>query len=288
MHSRLPGGDSAVKQVLGASAAPCSAHDGRPSLTVAISTRGASCFKLRPALWPTESGVDYLVLVQDGDCDPGIAPFLSGLQSRPDVTVVMLEGLGLSRSRNAAMDVARGEIVAICDDDVSHCPGAFDAIRRFFAEHPGQSLLAGQSFTPDGAPRRRFASQGRALSLRTAAGLSSHEIAYRRDAVRRSGVRFDTRYGVGSGTDATLGEEYIFVADCLRAGLRGRYEPLPISIHPPMSSGLDWTGAHRSRARAAVFQRVFGRMAAPVRVAFAIKNRRRFASMADAWQFLRG
>ena len=106
--------------------------------------------------------------------------------------------------------------------------------------------------------------------------------------MQAAGRRFDERFGAGAGTPAFLGEEYIFVADGLAAGLRGVYLPLPVSIHPPESSGFVWEGAAAARARAAVITRVYGAAAPPMRLAFALKNRRRFASLRDAWTFLRG
>ena len=259
-----------------------------PSLTVAISTRGVRACGLDPAAWPAEPGLDYLVLVQEAEADPRIGPALDALEARADVTVRRLTTTGLSRSRNAALDLAPGEVILIADDDVAHRLGAYEGIRRFFAENPGLSLFTGQSFTPDGAPRKRFARRARRLRRWNSGGISSHELALRRAPVRAAGIRFDEAFGAGAGTPAFLGEEYIFVADCLRAGLRGAYLPLPVSIHPPESSGFVWRGTAAARARAAVIGRVFGPAAPPVRIAFALKNRHRFRSLRDAWAFLRG
>ena len=261
---------------------------GLPSLTVAVSTRGPRALGLDAGAWVAAPGLDWLVLAQDAGADPAIGPHLAALATRADVTVERLATTGLSRSRNAALDGARGEIVLVADDDVTHLPGAFDAIRAFFAENPGLSLLAGQSFTPDGRPRKRFAPRRRSLRRWNSGGISSHELAFRRAPVRAAGVRFDETFGAGAGTPAFLGEEYIFVADCLAAGLRGAYVPLPVSVHPPDSSGFVWIGPAAARARAAAITRVFGPAAAPMRLAFALKNGRRFGSLRDLWAFLRG
>ena len=258
-----------------------------PCLTVAISTRGARACGLDPAAWPAAPGLDYLVLAQEAG-DPRVAACLAALEARPDVAVRRLATTGLSRSRNAALDAAEGDIVLIADDDVTHLPGAHAGIRAFFAENPGVSLLAGQSFTPDGRPRKRFAPRPRRLRRWNAGGISSHELAFRRAPVRAAGIRFDESFGAGAGTPAFLGEEYIFVADCLGAGLEGAYVPLPVSIHPPDSSGFVWDGPAAARARAAVITRVFGPAAAPMRLAFALKNARRFGGLRDLWAFLRG
>ena len=192
--------------------------------------------------------------------------------------MVRLASTGLSRSRNAALEHARGDILLVADDDVVHPPGAFAAIRRFFAENPGLDLFVGRSLDPDGRPRKRPLPRRLGLTRLNAARASSHEIALRLAPVRAAGVRFDEGFGVGAGTEATLGEEYVFLADCLAAGLSGVHDPLPVSVHPHESSGFVWEGEAQARARALVFARVFGRAAPLVRLAFALKNRRRFAS----------
>jgi len=263
-----------------------------PSLTVAISTRGVRALGLEAGYFATgfapEPGIDHLVLVQDWDADPTLGPALDLLAARPDVGVVRLATTGLSRSRNAALDAARGEILLVADDDIVHPPGAYAGIRRFFAENPGLDLFVGRSLDPDGRPRKRPLPRRKPLTRLNAARASSHEIALRLGPVRARGLRFDEGFGVGAGTAASLGEEYIFLADCLAAGLAGVHDPLPVSVHPHASSGFVWEGTAQARARALVFNRVFGRAAPPVRLAFALKNRRRFARRADLWTFLRG
>ena len=133
--------------------------------------------------------------------------------------MLRLATTGLSRSRNAALDAARGAILLLADDDVTHPAGAYDGIRRAFAADPGLDLFVGRSLDPDGRPRKRPLPRRRLTRL-NAARASSHEIALRLERVRAKGVRFDEGFGVGAGTAATLGEEYVFLADGLAAGLR--------------------------------------------------------------------
>ncbi len=59
-------------------------------------------------------------------------------------------------------------------------------------------------------------------------------------------------------------------------------------MHPAESSGFVWEGEAQARARAAVIGRVFGPAAVPMRLAFALKNHRRFVRRGDLWAFLRG
>ncbi len=259
---------------------------GLPTLTVAVSTRGTRALGLDPEAWPVVPGVDYLVLVQEPDADPRLAPALARLAARADVTVLPLATTGLSRSRNAGLAAARGALLLVADDDVTHPPGAYDGIRRAFAGDPGLALFVGRSLDPAGRPRKRPVPARKSLTRLNAARASSHEIAVRLGPVRALGLRFDEGFGIGAGTAASLGEEYVFLADGLAAGLRGVHDPLAVSVHPAESSGFVWEGS--ARARALVFTRVFGRAAPAVRLAFALKNARRFARLADLATFLRG
>lgn len=259
-----------------------------PSLTVAISTRGPRALGLDAGGWPVVAGIDYLLLVQEPAADPALAPALARLAARADVTVLPLATTGLSRSRNAGLDAARGDLLLVTDDDVTHPPGAYEGIRRAFAADPRLALFVGRSLDPAGRPRKRPVAARRPLTRLNAARASSHEIAVRLRPVRAAGIRFDEGFGVGAGTEATLGEEYIFLADCLAAGLAGVHDPLPVSVHPVESSGFVWAGPAQARARALVFTRIFGPAAPALRLAFALKNARRFATLADLGAFLRG
>ena len=120
---------------------------------------------------------------------------------------------------------------------MTHPAGAYDGIRRAFAEDPGLDLFVGRSLDPDGRPRKRPLPRRRLTRL-NAARASSHEIAVRLARVRAARLRFDEGFGVGAGTEATLGEEYVFLADALAAGLSGVHDPLPVSVHPRRELGL--------------------------------------------------
>ncbi|CAN5691354.1 hypothetical protein BH23PSE1_BH23PSE1_01620 [soil metagenome] len=269
-----------------AAASPADAAGaGLPSLTVAVSTRGSRALGLDPAALPAAPGLDWLVLVQEPRSDPRLGPHLDALAARDGVSVARLAGTGLAQSRNAGLDRAAGEIVLIADDDAPHLPGALAQVRRFFAEHPGLDLLVGRALTPDGRPRRR-PTPPRALTLFNAGRATSHEIAFRALPVREAGIRFDEGFGAGAGTGAFLGEEYIFLADCLRAGLKGAHRPIAIAGHEAASSGHRWAGSEA--ARAAVLARVFGRAAPLARAGFALRNLRRFAGPRALLRFLRG
>ena len=105
---------------------------------------------------------------------------------RPDVTVRRLASTGLSRSRNAALDAARGEILLVADDDVTHPPGAFEAIRASSRRTRGSTSAPGSRST--GRPAAQAAA---------GAAAAAHAPELRPDLEPRAGV--PARPGAGEG-----------------------------------------------------------------------------------------
>ena len=165
-----------------------------PSLTVAVSTRGARalgldarglagrarasttwCWCRRPT--PTRRSARRSTGWRRGPTSPSCGSPPPG--SRAAAT---------PRSTPPA-----ASILLLADDDVTHPPGAYAGIRRFFAENPGLDLFVGRSLDPDGRPRKRPLPRRRRLTRLNAARASSHEIALRLAPVRAAGACASTR-----------------------------------------------------------------------------------------------
>lgn len=231
---------------------------------------------------PPRPDIAWLVLVQR----PHEAP---PLPTRPDLTILPLPGAeGTSASRNAALEAARTPFVLFADDDVTP---DMDGIARLLARIT--ALPGGDGKAPDILTGRltgsgkRYPETARRLHLYNCGKTGTPEIMLRLDRVRARGLRFDTAFGLGSAQP--LGEEFVFLADALKAGLSARFEPVTLGHHPGPSSGSDWTDPANLRARIAVLSRVFGRAAPVLRTAFAWKHRRALrAAPGGAWGFVRG
>lgn len=228
-----------------------------PGLTIAISTLGARAAQI--VLPPVRAGWDVLILLQGAD--PAHPP-----PARPDVTVLVLPGRGLSASRNAAIDAARGEFLLLSDDDMLPDAAGLAALAAHLAARPDLGLVVGRRL----GVARAYPARPHPLRRTNIARIATPELMLRVAAVRAAGLRFDTRFGLGAALP--LGEEFIFVADALKAGLRGEYLPHPVGTHPPVSSGDDWQDGPRRQARAAALARVFGRLRGPYALAFALRH----------------
>lgn len=248
------------------------------SVTVAVSTLGARLAGV--TLPPPHRGIRYLILVQKGEGAVGSAE----ITERSDVTRRDLQGVGLSLSRNAALDHASGALLVFADDDMTLSVEGIMALARVFEEDPALDFAAG--WRSDRLPRAGRRGRVHRLHHFNSGRIAAPELMVRRSAVIAAGIRFDPDFGLGA--KHGLGEEYVFVTDALKAGLQGRSFAVVIGAHPHESTGDDWRARGLMNARIAVLTRVFGRSAALVRLVYAVRYRRRIGRWSSLWRFVRG
>ncbi len=146
---------------------------------------------------------------------------------------------GLARSRNRALDLARGEIVLLADSDCHLIAEAVPAILGAFESHPDCGVVSFQ-YAIDAVDRaaKTYPVRGRDLGRFSIVRVSSVEIALRRSAV--GPVRFDERFGPGA--VHPMGSENVFLAKLGRRGVRMRFEPLMICVHVGATRGAKLDG----------------------------------------------
>lgn len=145
-------------------------------------------------------------------------PTLSGTARMYSVTE-----RGLTKSRNMAIDNARGDVCLICDDDEVFVSDYEKRILDAYKELPQADVVI---FKMIGRPAS-FPDKTVELKFPKTMKVSSWQISFRREKLLASGVRFDTLLGAGSGNGAE--EELKFLLDCQRAGLRIYYAPVEIA-----------------------------------------------------------
>ncbi len=79
--------------------------------------------------------------------DPVLLDYVDRLDD-PRITVVRLDVFGRSRALNAAVDQARGSILAFTDDDCEADPNWLEEIVRAFRQHPEVGLVGGSLLPP--------------------------------------------------------------------------------------------------------------------------------------------
>lgn len=246
----------------------------KPLLTIAVSTLGTGVERV--VIPPPHNDVCYLVVWQEP------TPYTSAWMDRPDVSVLRMEGRGLSRSRNAALDAVTTQYVWLFDDDAVPFVEA-GLVLAMRARDKGWSVATGCVQTPEGLPFKRYPKEERAWTVWSAPKVSSIETIVDVAKLRLSADRFDESFGLGARW--TMGEEFVFLASVLRSGHKAFFVPVVLAIHPDESTGKDFGRDAVWQASSAALGQVFGLWAFPVRLVMALRKRR-VLGWRNVWRYL--
>lgn len=140
------------------------------------------------------------------------------------ITYVETGERGLSRSRNMAIAAADADVCILCDNDVEYLPDYEMRIKDGFLKHPDADLIVFYIKRKE-KPVPNY-KRSKRMGYLSVMKIFSPEIAFKRSSIE--GLRFDERFGAGSGR-YLMGEENIFLYDCLKKGLKIYYEPVMIA-----------------------------------------------------------
>lgn len=193
-----------------------------------------------------------LVVVQ-GDTD-GYEELTQNDQS---IRVFFTKERGLSKSRNMALRHCLSKYAYIMDDDVVVNNNAIsELIDKMEAD--SVDLATCKYKCQSGNYPKKYANKEFFHTVFSAAKVASIEMCVKVEAIKEASIKFDERFGLG--TSLPSGEEYIFVTDCIKAGLLVKYYPLETGIHPDLTSGLDfYTSRSKVLAKREMLKRVFGK-----------------------------
>lgn len=253
-----------------------------PKLAIGYSVLVDRVQNIRPP--EVRSDWETVIVVQNPQQKSWSLDDFTQLGTRSDLKVEELQSVGVAKSRTRVIWLAGSEYLVFADDDIEFSEtGLQDAI-NYLDNHSKLSLLLAQAQDPSGRLRKRYPKAAKKLGLFNSARAATYEMIIRVDAIRQFGVVFDENFGAGS--ENYLGDEYIFIADLLRAGGKAEFVPITIATHPEISSGSGW-GTDRDRmARAKVFSRVFGALAPIVRLAFGLRRMRALGGFVNLMRFV--
>jgi len=249
-----------------------------PKLTIAIATMGDRASGIHLPL--TDPQITYIVVIQRPR--EALPPALV----RPDVEVIESDQIGLSNSRNVALDAARTEFMLLADDDLGYCLDGILSMLSTFARTPETAIMTGRLAHDDGTPMKKYPETRSPWVKSNCGRIGSPEIMIRLSAIRGRGIRFDPRFGLGSNLPS--GEEFIFVIDAISAGLQAEFLPLTLATHPPISTGNNWNDPRLMNARMAVLKRAYGAASPLIRVAYSIRKRKLMGSWKSTIRFALG
>ncbi len=234
----------------------------RPLLTIAYSTLPN---RVKAIVFP-ERRADREVLVQVQNPQE-----ISYVVSEKSAKIIEMRSVGVAKSRNAAIERASGKYLLFADDDITFSEAGIVEAVEYFEANPDCAIALTQAKDDSGALRKEYFKEVKPLRLTNSARAATYELIIRVDAFREKGIKFDENFGAGA--ENYLGDEYIFISDALRAGLKGVHLPVVLATHPTESSGSRWGSEQDLSARQKVFSRVFGWRAPFYRAAFLMKTK---------------
>ncbi len=192
------------------------------------------------------------------------------LNKREDVIYSKINSRGLSSNRNNALKFLKNGIGLFSDDDVTFYPDSFEKILEAFKINRDADILTFKIKTADEVDFKKYPSKIIKHNFKTIFRVGSVEIAFNVAKIKELGLRFDERFGVGTGL-YDVGEEYIFLADAIKKGLKCYFVPIAILKHPLISTG-DSLDRHIIFARGAVMARSYGKLAFFMDFLFSLKK----------------
>ncbi len=200
------------------------------TLDIAVCTYGPDGIRrLSESSLPHIHGVHYIVSWQErGDTE--LPPILA---ARTDLTVIDAPGCGLSLNRNHALEHCTAEFVLIADDDVNYTADAIERAVKTIASDP-QIAISTFIVRRQNCPIYPLYPTILGRKLPKGYWVASFEMMLRRELC--SGLRFDTRLGIGSG-NMECGEELLVLLQARRRGLLCKFFPIEIGEHPRITTG---------------------------------------------------
>lgn len=196
----------------------------------------------------TNISSDVLVINQ---CDTN--KIAESRMNRQHMRCICTTERGLSRSRNMAMQNAKGDLCLLCDDDEKLDDDYVKKIISEFCKRPEADIICFMV----GRRNKKYPMKAFRVGYYSSLRISSVQMAFRRDSIIRSGVRFDENFGAGSRNGS--GEENIFMFDCLKNRLKIFYVPVHIGeLLPSESTWFHGFDQSYFVKRGRIFRRLFG------------------------------
>jgi glycosyltransferase involved in cell wall biosynthesis len=179
---------------------------------------------------------DFEVLVVDQNPDDRLVPML-GLHSGLEIRHLRSER-GLSRARNVGLRAARGDIMAVPDDDCWYPNNLLATVAAWFESHSEFGLLFTALRTADNlhSGPKTPAEARRCTRSDLSTCLSASAALFMRQSVATAVGGFNEYLGIGAASKYQAGEERDYVLRALQKGFEFWYDPSFTVHHPTFGS----------------------------------------------------
>lgn len=139
-------------------------------------------------------------------------------------TYLNFEERGVGLNRNNTLMRATGDICLFADDDMVYVENYPELIEKAFWDYPDADIIAFNLV--EKIPTRYIIKKAKRIRFYNFLTYGTARIAVRLSKVRENGISFNLCFG--GGTEHCHGEDNIFIADCLKRGLK--MYAVPVSI----------------------------------------------------------
>lgn len=180
--------------------------------------------------------------------------------SHPNLKIINSGTIGLSASRNIALDNAKGKFCILADDDVVFEQGFEKHIINAFTAFPKAAIITFQ-YKRHGKdkPAATYKTHPFRHTKDSIRGVSSVEIVVNQKVLNANKCRFNINFGLGAFFE--VAEEFLFLKGALAKQLEAWYYPAAIVAHDEWSSGRDHGSDRLVFGRAALACKLYGNTA---------------------------
>lgn len=133
---------------------------------------------------------------------------------------------GLSKSRNRAINESDGDIIVIADDDMKYYEDYEKKIISAYEKYKDADIIAFHVESCD-SKRAKKKRKEKKISFLTSMKIQSVQLTIKRESIVNNNLKFNEKFGAGA--KWFMGEENIFLYDCLKKGLKIYYVPNTIA-----------------------------------------------------------
>lgn len=201
-----------------------------------------------------------------------------------NVKMMNFNEIGLSKSRNRAIENSTEDICIITDDDVKFKDNIFKEIEELFNRYPDVDIFTFKYDKYNKRLNKNYIKKPFIHDKFSIAKVSSIEIVFRRKSIIDNNIRFDEKFGLNA--MYLSGEENIFLKDALDKGLKIMFYPLIIAEHPDETSTSTWSD-NKIFSKGALFYRLYGNLAYILILVFGIKKYKEYNDKCSFLRFMK-
>ena len=220
---------------------------------ILIATKDRSNFDFLLPMFPFEHFSNFNILIINQSLNKVLS---SDFDS---VRVINSFEKGLSKSRNKAIENASKKTCLFTDDDVVFAENfRKDILLAFQNQEKADIITFNHQRIGAVQPQKKWDSAFKHTS-KTIWNVSSIEIAFKVEEIKKKNIAFDTNFGLGSFFETA--EEFLFLKTALNQNGNVYFSPEIIVSHPEFSSGKDEGSDTLIYSRAALFYKLHGSFA---------------------------